>query len=405
MDDNIGARLRTLRRWRGMTQAELAGLAGLSMSFISMVEHGKRPLDRRSHISALATALRVSEAELVGAPHLGTDSNQSDPHLAVPALRVALQTNTLTEPAVDRARPLADLARTLSDGLGPLRRRCDYVALGAQLPALLDELHVHTAAPDDEAAHRLALETLVETCVAAAMTAKNLGYPDLAYLAAVRAHEAAEVTGDPVQRGKAAFLRLQTSPWAGATDRMITLADRAAGELEPFATTPLSVEVLGMVTLTASLAGAVAHKDDLAIHWLSEAAALAARLPTDRHRETWQSFSSTNVAVWQVTVGVERGLSGQSVLELARQVDTAQLADRPSRHAGFQVDVGRGLARDPRTRTEAVRWLRSAETTAPQRVRNSAAARETVSYLLNRAVATAGGRELRGMAARLGVPH
>jgi transcriptional regulator with XRE-family HTH domain len=56
----IGARLRTLRRWRGMTQAELAGLSGLSPSFLSMVEHGKRMLDRRSHIAALAGALRVS---------------------------------------------------------------------------------------------------------------------------------------------------------------------------------------------------------------------------------------------------------------------------------------------------------------------------------------------------------
>ena len=47
----IGARLRTLRRWRGKSQTELAGLAGLSPSFLSMVETGKRPLDRRSHIA------------------------------------------------------------------------------------------------------------------------------------------------------------------------------------------------------------------------------------------------------------------------------------------------------------------------------------------------------------------
>jgi transcriptional regulator with XRE-family HTH domain len=52
----IGARLRILRRWRGMTQAELAGLASLSPSFVSMIESGQRPLDRRSHIAAVATA-------------------------------------------------------------------------------------------------------------------------------------------------------------------------------------------------------------------------------------------------------------------------------------------------------------------------------------------------------------
>jgi transcriptional regulator with XRE-family HTH domain len=71
MDEiTIGARLRTLRRWRGKSQVELAGLAGLSPSFVSMVETGQRPLDRRSHIAALASALKVSETDLVGGPHL-----------------------------------------------------------------------------------------------------------------------------------------------------------------------------------------------------------------------------------------------------------------------------------------------------------------------------------------------
>ena len=74
MDEaSIGARLRILRRWRGMTQVELAGLADLSPSFVSMVETGQRPLDRRSHIGAIASALRVSETDLVRGPHLTPD--------------------------------------------------------------------------------------------------------------------------------------------------------------------------------------------------------------------------------------------------------------------------------------------------------------------------------------------
>ena len=105
MDEGtIGARLRILRRWRGKTQTELAGLAGLSPSFISMVETGQRPLDRRSHIAALANALKVSEADLVGGPHLSADRQQADPHGAITALREAFLTNTLTNPALDRAR-------------------------------------------------------------------------------------------------------------------------------------------------------------------------------------------------------------------------------------------------------------------------------------------------------------
>ena len=97
MDEiTAGARLRTLRRWRGKTQAELAGLARVSPSFLSMVEHGQRMLDRRSHIAAIADALGVSETNLVGGPHLSADRQQADPHMAIPPLRVALQTNSLT---------------------------------------------------------------------------------------------------------------------------------------------------------------------------------------------------------------------------------------------------------------------------------------------------------------------
>jgi len=400
----ISARLRILRRWRGMTQVELAGLAGLSPSFLSMVETGQRPLDRRSHIAALAGALKVSETDLAGGPHLSSDRLQSDPHMAIPPLRVALQTNTLTTPAVDRARPVAELHREVFDRIEPLRRVCDYVSVGHLLPDVLDELHWHAAQPEDEAARRLALEALVEACVVASAVSKELNYMDLAYLAALQAKEAATLLDDPVQQGKADFMRLLTLPRAGSWDRSLVAAEQSANQLQPYARDPLGLEVLGMITLTASLSAAAAQRADQAAHWLDEAASVASRVP-DVPMRTWQSFSAANVNIWRVTVGVERGESGGRMLELAKNVNLDLFEPKASRRASFLSDVGRGLAREPRTRAEAVRWLRRAEDAAPQRVRNSAAVRETVAYLLDRARADAGGRELRGMAARMGVPH
>src|ERR1700690_1759035 len=97
----VGARLRILRRWRGMTLTELAGLAGVSFSYLSMVERGQRMLGRRSYISAVAAALKVSETDLIGGPHLSADHLQSDPHMAIPAPREAFQANKLSVPAVD----------------------------------------------------------------------------------------------------------------------------------------------------------------------------------------------------------------------------------------------------------------------------------------------------------------
>src|SRR5579875_3424162 len=205
MDDiTIGARLRTLRRWRGMTQVELAGLAGVSPSYVSMVEHGERMLDRRSYIAALASALKVSETDLVGGPHLSADRVQSDPHMGIPPLRVALQTNSLTDTATEQARPLEELTAELLGTIVPLRRdACDYVRVGQLLPPLIDELYVHIAQPEDERGQRLALETLIEACVCATAMCWGLDYFDLAQLAALRAQEAANVLGDPVQKGKA----------------------------------------------------------------------------------------------------------------------------------------------------------------------------------------------------------
>jgi hypothetical protein len=369
-----------------------------------MVETGQRPLDRRSHIAALASALKTSETDLVGGPHLTPDPIQSDPHVGIPALRVALQTSTLTAPAVDRARPLGDLAKLVMQQLEPMRRACNYVAIGKLLPDALDELHYHVATAADEAAKRLALQSLVEACICAAFTAKNLNYPDFAYVAARRAEEAAGLLGDPVYTGKAAFAWLMTLPRAGSRERNLAAAERVADQLEPHARDPLGLTVLGMITLTASLAAASIQRSDTAQHWLREATALAARVP-DTPMDNWQSFSTTNVSIWSVSVGVERGEAGTAVLKLAESVTLDRLEQKSSRRADFFADVGRGLSREPRTQAEAVRWLRRAEEAAPQRIRNSAPTRETVAFLLNRAKAEAGGRELRGIAARMGLPH
>jgi HTH-type transcriptional regulator, competence development regulator len=56
---DIGARLRALRLRRGMSLAIVGGLAGISAPYLSMVETGKRRLDRYSLIVGLADALGV----------------------------------------------------------------------------------------------------------------------------------------------------------------------------------------------------------------------------------------------------------------------------------------------------------------------------------------------------------
>lgn len=65
--ETIGARVRYWRmRRNGMTQAVLAGLAGVSQSYISQVESGRKTIDRRSTLVAVAAALQVTVADLLG---------------------------------------------------------------------------------------------------------------------------------------------------------------------------------------------------------------------------------------------------------------------------------------------------------------------------------------------------
>jgi len=403
-DATIGARLRALRLWRHMTLAEVAGLAGVSAAYLSMAERGLRSVDRRSMISALASALRVSETELTGGPHFGSDPEQSAPHSAIPALRVALETNSLSDPAEGYARPVADMAAEVTVIKKLYYQRCDYISVGERLPAILDELHVHASPGAGEEDRKAALGMLVEACITAGFMAKDLGYPDLAHVAALHAEDAARVLGDPAALGKAAFLRFHMAPREiRAWDRALAVAERAAGTLEPHANNDEAVSVLGLLTLSAALAGAVLQRGPVMDHWLAQSSDLAERVP-DEMTANWQSFCTTNVAVWRTTLAVERGEGGGKIAELARTVDERKLTTR-TRRADFLVDVSRGVARDPKARAEAVGWMRRAEETAPQRVRNYAPAREAVGYLMTRAMATAGGRELRGMAARMGVSH
>ncbi len=403
-ESTIGERLRELRLWRGMTLAEVGGLAGVTAAYLSYIERGERPLDRRSTISALAAALRVSETELTGGPHLGGDREQSAPHLAIPALRVALESNSLADPSDDYARSSDDLVSEVETLNKLYRTKCDYVGVGERLPAVIDELHVRACPAASEVDRKVALGALVEVCVTAAFMAKDLGYPDLAYVAGARAEEAALMAGDPVAKGVAAFIRFHTAPRAlRSWDRSLTLAERAADALEPHLRDAKAISVAGLLTLSAALAAAVLQRGPAVEHWLSESAELASRVPDDM-TTNWQSFSATNVAVWRTSVAVERGESGGKIAELARGVDERKQTTRINR-ATFLVDVGRGVARDPKAAAEAVGWLRRAEEMAPQRVRNYAPAREAVGYLITRAKVTAGGRELRGMAARMGVAH
>lgn len=62
----VGDRIAAYRKRRGLSQEALAGLVGMSRSWLSQVERGLRQVDRLSTLANLAAVLRVDVAELVG---------------------------------------------------------------------------------------------------------------------------------------------------------------------------------------------------------------------------------------------------------------------------------------------------------------------------------------------------
>jgi transcriptional regulator with XRE-family HTH domain len=64
---NVGARIRQLRRLRGVTQGELVRRSGLQASYLSKVENSV-VLPGLVNLDRIARALRLSLADLVTAP-------------------------------------------------------------------------------------------------------------------------------------------------------------------------------------------------------------------------------------------------------------------------------------------------------------------------------------------------
>jgi hypothetical protein len=118
---------------------------------------------------------------------------------------------------------------------------------------------------------------------------------------------------------------------------------------------------------------------------------------------TWAHlwFGVVNVGIWRTSLAVELGEHAQA-LEIAKAV-RPELLPGTSRQAEFWAEVGRALVASKKTREKGLRVLLHAEQLAPQRIRHDVFVREVIADLLRQARRAAGGRELRGLAGRLGV--
>ncbi|TDV40115.1 helix-turn-helix domain-containing protein [Actinophytocola oryzae] len=380
MADSIGLTIRRLRRWRGLTLDQAAGLAGLSKGYLSKIENGVKPVDRRSTLVAIAGALRVSLADITGD---GLEIRDPDADSTVPAIRQALLDTDL-----DGADPpVGDLAELTAEThlLAALRQANEVAEVGRRLPALLTALHTHVPAPDG-------LRALVTTTHTAALLTKELGAPDLSWIAAERGYEAATRLGEPAWVALAEFARTQALSALGAHARADKLAHRALDTVPAGATA-----IRGALILTTGHTAAVLGGDPSAP--LDEATSLAEHV--EDANEHFLLFQPTNVVLWRMSAALERG-DHATAATLADRINPAALGI-DSRRTTFLIERARALYGLRRPDEEVISLLLRAEKLGPVRARANPFAREIVSTMVTRARRESVAREARGLASRMGL--
>ncbi|MCA1655831.1 MAG: helix-turn-helix domain-containing protein [Pseudonocardiaceae bacterium] len=394
----IGRRVRELRKWRKMDQAAVAGLAGMSASYLSRIERGERPVTKRLVLERIANALRVSPVELTGEAEPTTGDGTTRTHTTMATLGDLLGGWWVGEVPDGAGRPLPEVLDALNafhaarNSSGP-RSAGDYPTQVATLAPLIRDL---LAAAADPRLRRDALAPLLTAYHVAGSIAARLRIPGMPSLAADRMRQVAAELDDPVwdavsQWGRAHFL--SGTNRGRQYELAVAVADQAPTD---------RVETRGMANLTAALAAAAQGHADVAETHLAEAADVAELIESET--SPWPSgvmqFGRTNVGIFRVAIGVELG-HGPRVSEYASTVRTESISR--GRQASFWIDYGRGMLAERKTRGRGVAALVHAEQLAPQQVRSNVWAREAVSDLLSTELRAAGGRELRGLAWRMGI--
>lgn len=396
-DPRIGEHIRVLRQQSGKSQRQLAELAGITQSQLSKIERNLTSADNRFVLAGIAQALCVPVDELTGVPMpkgrdaIGTYGAANDTHRALIMADLEFPADEVTGP------PVPALAEHV-DGLLDLRRRCDYASLVRRLPMVITSLHSHVTVGDVEYRDK-ALELLVLTCEIAAVAARYTGQPAVSTLAGESAYRAAQMADNPVILGLAEWTRAHAVLSAGMHERAALVAQRAANRLESAGRNLRgAAEMLGMLYLTSafSLVGAKRRGD--ADEYLAEARQRAQR--TGETDTFGLYFGPTNVAFWDLAIGVDGGDPGDA---LAATVATnPAIVDSPSRQATFYLDRGRGQAKLGNTQN-AIASIEAAYRIAPQRVDGDPLVRETLAGLLDTSYRAAVGPRLRSLCDRVGV--
>lgn len=376
----------------------LAGLVGRSESWLSQVERGVRGVDRRSVLIEMARVLRVELAELVGQPlSLGPVDGVYD-YAKAAAIRVALTDPRGVTRMVEPHDGKPDLD-ALDDEVRELRtayQAARYVGAGEMATMLIRRSldAVSSASGDDR---RRALMFLSCVYASSAALLSRVGETSLAWVAADRAVNSAQVVDDPELVAARLYRLAQALLHAGQLDDAHRVATTAAADPATVAPGSVAATALRGAPLLAAAHGGDAQEN---LVLLRQARAQAEMLGEDRNDYS-TAFGPTNVAIHVVSSAVELG-DAADVIRHAERVDLSRLpVSLAGRRSQLHLDLAWAYGQQ-RNDPAAVFSLIEAERIAPEVLRYDIATRELLRDCLRRERRRAV-PGLRPLAARVGI--
>lgn len=390
----IGYRIAALRGAREKTQQELADAIGISKTYMSFIENGRRPVTRHL-LFALADFFGISTTDLTGQPYQPLTAADLTNFVVVPQIRDALD-----EPDAGPSdpRPLADLER-LADLSMVARMNCDMAAVGEYLPPLLADARVLWF----DTGNREAGILFVKASFAGCLAVKAAGFIDLAVRLAEAALSVAQAVGDAVCIAAARYAVAQCALSNGRRNRSTRIATEGINDLDRLTRSSLPPmmmndvrALMGMLHLHTALSVAGIDGGDPAGH-LNAADVLSRHVTGDPLR---LEFTTANVRTWAVGIALENHDPGRAP-ELARLVNVAEL-HTPQRRSRLHLDSGRGLAQIGDS-AGAVRALLAADEAAPGDLRIRPSAVDLVASMVRASPRRGGSDALRELAVKVGV--
>src|SRR5690242_7886588 len=283
-----GERIQILRERKGLSRPVLAGLVGMSASWLKGIEQGRRLPPRLPVLVKLAEALAVGDVavlagtdmDLGGAASVPVASFARIPHEAVPAIRDAVRDPMLTVAAGGPVDVAALASRAAEAWVLWHTSREHRTDVGRVLPRLVTDARAaaRTAEGQDR---RAACAVLADVYALVQHEVVWASEAELTWTAADRAMTAAQDADTPEALGGAAWTLGMVQRGAGDTDAALTLAQEAAGLLEPRLedADDETRGLYGALQLHAATTAARAGREgDAWRHW-DAASAMGERLP------------------------------------------------------------------------------------------------------------------------------